>query len=389
MMRYIARQIEPLLARASRGFPAIILTGPRRSGKTFLLRHLFPKADYRLLEDPDVISAVRADPRGFLEDLKLPVILDEIQNAPELFAYVRSMIDAKPSRKGQWFFTGSQEAPLMRHVSESMAGRAAILQLLPFSIVETGRVEPLRGGFPEVWAAPRLASAYFASYLQTYLERDIRAMGLVRDLPTFRRFLGLLATRHGQIVNRSDLAAPLGVSVPTISQWLDILEMTGQILVVPPYFENFGKRLVKSAKVYFMDSGMLCHLLQIHSRGELQQSPFAGPIFEGILASEVAKIQASAGQRRQIYFFRDQQGLEIDFILPGRDGSLTFVETKYTRTPMPAMAKSLQQLRDPGGGRRVRRILVCRSSRTRTPTATVAPGVELATMEEFLASIAR
>lgn len=386
-MRFVHRQIEPLLAAASRGFPAVILTGPRRSGKTCLLRHVFPGADYRLLEDPDVIAAVRMDPRGFLEDLKAPAILDEIQNAPELFPYVRAMIDRRPARKGQWFFTGSQEAPLMRHVTESMAGRAAIMQLLPFSIRETERIDLLRGGFPEVWAAPRLASTYFASYIQTYLERDIRALGLVRDLPTFRRFLSLLATRHGQVVNRSDLAAPLGVSVPTIGQWLDILEMTGQILLVQPYFENFGKRLIKSPKVYFMDSGLLCNLLQIQTQAGLQRSPFAGHVFEGMVASEIAKSQANAGRRRQLYFFRDQQGLEIDFAIPGPEGTLTLAEVKYTRTPTPAMAKPLGQLREPAGGRAFRRVLIYRASGSRALTPTVAPGVELATAEQFLTGL--
>lgn len=386
-MRFVHRSIQKTLLATAAGFPALILTGPRRSGKTFLLRRLFAKADYRLLEDPDVLAAVQADPRGFLEDLKPPVILDEIQNAPQLFPYVRSMIDAHPSRKGQWLFTGSQEAPLMRHVTESMAGRAAILQLLPFSFPEIGRIDLLRGGFPEVWAAPRLAEQYFASYIQTYLERDIRAQGLVHDLPTFRRFLSLLATRHGQILNRSDLAAPLGVSIPTIGNWIDILEMTGQIILLQPYFENFGKRLIKSPKVYFMDSGLLCNLLQIRTQAALNQSPFAGPIFEGMLAAEFAKHQASKGQRRQLYFFRDQQGLEIDFVLPGGDGGLTLIEAKYSRTPTPAMARPLLQLGDAIANRNMRRVLVYRASRSRTHTATLAPGVELATAEEYLARL--
>jgi hypothetical protein len=185
---------------------------------------------------------------------------------PELFAYIRTLIDEHPSRMGQWFFTGSQEAPLMQGVSESMAGRAAILHLLPLSAAETDRVGLLLGGFPEVIARPRTRALWFSSYIQTYLERDVRAIVNVRDLATFRRFLALLASRHGQVLNRSDLASPLGVSVPTVSDWLHVLEITGQIMLVPPYFENFGKRLIKSPKIYLMDSGVK-HLAIVDAQG--------------------------------------------------------------------------------------------------------------------------
>ncbi len=225
-----------LLLEASRHYPAVVLTGPRRAGKTTLLRNLFPKAQYVLLEDPDIQVRVRNDPRAFLEDLQPPVIFDEIQNIPELLDYVRTLIDTHPRRMGQWLFTGSQEAPLMRGITESMAGRAAILQLLPFSLEETPKVNLLYGSFPEVLARPKSRGLWFASYLQTYLERDVRALTNVRDLITFRRFLALLASRHGQMLNKTDLAAPLGVSVPTIGDWLHILEATGQIILVPPYF---------------------------------------------------------------------------------------------------------------------------------------------------------
>ena len=217
-MRFIDRQLAPVLLAASRHFPAVVVTGPRRAGKTTLLRKLFPKARYVLLEDPDIQARVRSDPRAFLEELQPPVVFDEIQNAPELLAYVRTLIDTKPRRVGQWLFTGSQEAPLMRGITESMAGRAAILQLLPLSLAETAKVDLLHGGFPEVLARPQARSLWFASYLQTYLERDVRAITNVRDLVTFRRFLSLLASRHGHVLNKTDLAAPLGVSVPTIGE---------------------------------------------------------------------------------------------------------------------------------------------------------------------------
>src|SRR5437763_13576402 len=209
-MRYIPRNLGNVVRQAARHFPALVVTGPRRAGKTTLLRQLFPKAQYVLLEDPDIQGRIRSDPRTVLEELRPPVAFDEIQNAPELLSYVRTLVDAAPRRMGQWLFTGSQEAPLMQGITESMAGRAAILQLLPFSLAETPKVSLLLGGFPEVALRPRGRDLWFASYLQTYIERDIRTITNLRDLPTFRRFLSLLASRHGQMLNRSDLAAPLG-----------------------------------------------------------------------------------------------------------------------------------------------------------------------------------
>src|SRR6202158_5551204 len=231
-MHYIPRHLAAVLRNASRHFPAVVVTGPRRAGKTTLLRKVFPQARYVLLEDPDIQARVRSDPRAFLEELQPPVVFDEIQNAPELLDYVRTLIDTKPRRMGQWLFTGSQEAPLMCGITESMAGRAAILQLLPFSLAETAKVDLLHGGFPEVLARPQARSLWFASYLHTSLERDVRAITNVRDLVTFRRFLSLQASRHGQVLNKTDLAAPLGVSVPTIGEWLRVLEVNGQVMVL-------------------------------------------------------------------------------------------------------------------------------------------------------------
>lgn len=388
-MRYISRDLEVQVRKAMRSFPAVVLTGPRRTGKTWLLRHLFPKASYFLLEDPDIVARLRIDPQGFLDAVRTPAILDEVQHVPEVFAFVRSRIDRQPRRSGQWLLTGSQEAPLMRGVSESMAGRAAVLQLLPLSSHETPRVNLLHGGYPEAVARPSGARLWFSSYVQTYLERDVRAVTAVRDLATFRRFLALLASRHGQVLNKTDLAAPLGVSVPTITQWLAVLETTAQVLIVPPFYENLGKRLIKSPKVYVADSGLACHLLGIATAGELGRSPFLGALFEGFIASEIAKAQVNSGHRRELYHFRDEQGLEVDFLVPGRGGSVTLVECKAARTVMPHQAVPMQRLaaamkkRRPKGTA-VSKLLVHQAPRSGVRTSAVAPGVRALPWREFL-----
>ena len=383
-MRYVARRIEPTLLAAARRFPAVILTGPRRSGKTTLLRRAFPNASYHLLEDPDLVGRVRADPRGFLEAARPPAILDEIQHAPELLSYVRTLVDAHPRQKGRWILTGSQEAPLMRGVTESLAGRAAVLQLLPLSTDETSRVSLLRGGFPEVVARPAGARLWFASYVQTYLERDVRAVSAIRDLATFRRFLGLIATRTGQILNKTDLAAPLGVSVPTITEWLSILEITGQIALVPPYFESFGKRIVKSPKLFLLDSGLASFFLGIETEQELVRSAFLGPLFEGFVASEIVKRQLNAGRRREIYYFRDQQGLEVDFLVPIRGGRLLMLEAKASRTVRPDMADNLLRLSAAGRGRKLERAVVYRGTQAGSATTALRPGVRALPLSALL-----
>ena len=232
-MRYVHRSLTGELLKAARAFGALIVTGPRRAGKTTLLRHAFPQASYHPLQDPDAVARFRADPQGFLDDVRLPAILDEIQNVPEILPFIRARIDRNPSATGTWLLTGSQEAPLMKGVTESMAGRAAILQLLPFSAAETPKVSVLRGGFPEAVGRPSSAGLWFRSYVQTYLERDVRAVTAIRDLATFRRFLALVASRTGQMLNKTDLAAPLGVSVPTVTP-IKALPVRGAGRSAPP-----------------------------------------------------------------------------------------------------------------------------------------------------------
>ena len=388
-MHYIHRKLADVLWQATRHFPAVVVTGPRRAGKTTLLRKLFPNARYVLLEDPDIRARVRTDPRAFLDELRPPVVFDEIQNTPELLDYVRTRVDLRPRRMGQWLFTGSQEAPLMRGITESMAGRAAILQLLPFSLAETGKVNLLHGGFPEVLARPKYRNLWFASYLQTYLERDVRAITNVRDLVTFRRFLALVASRHGQVLNKTDLAAPLGVSVPTIGEWLQVLEATGQIILVPPYFENFGKRLIKSPKVYWGDSGLACYLLGLTSAAELERSPFLGALFEGFVAAEILKSQGNRGMRKELYYFRDQQGLEVDFLVPRPNAGLWLVEAKATQTVRPAMASPLLSLRRSLAKRSARLVVVHRKPRSELATAALTPGVEALDVERFVTELNR
>ena len=383
-MIFIPRLAATQVRKAAQNFPAVILTGPRQCGKTTLLKRVYPQANYILLEDPDVIARVNSDPRGFLDELKTPVILDEIQNTPALLGYIRTRIDTAPERKGQWLLTGSQEAPLMQGVSESMAGRVAVLQLFPLSTLESEKVNVLHGGYPDIVKRPAIADLWFRSYIQTYLERDVRAITAIKDLSTFRRFMALLASRHGSILNKTDLAAPLGVSVPTISSWLNVLEMTGQIIVVPPFYENFGKRLIKSAKLYFTDSGLVCHLLGIDTVTTLRKSPFYGILFEGFVAAEIIKHQVNGGKRKELYYFRDQQGLEVDFVIPQGAGALLLAEVKTTKTPKPSMARPLQRLAQAITAYRTRSMLVHGDSTETTAGSVIAPGVSTVTLASLL-----
>lgn len=368
----ILRQLRNEVLSAAKAFPAVVVAGPRRVGKTSLLREAFPAARWVLLEDPDVLARAAADPRGFLDQLHGQVLLDEIQNAPALLPYVRTRIDQDPE-PGRWLITGSQEFALMRGVTESMAGRAAILRLLPFGVEEHPAVTPLRGGFPEVVLnAPDQAALWFDSYVQTWLERDLRALVNVSSLSLFRRFLTVLASRTGQFLNKTDIAAPLGVSVPTITSWLDALETAGVLIPVPPWFANFGKRLLKSPRVYLCDSGLTCHLLGLMDEAALERSSFLGPTFEGFVATELVKHRAFAGRRPGLHWFRDQSGLEVDFVLEGPGLAPILVEVGASHTPRPEDARGILSLRKAAPDREAEDYVVYRGAHGMAP---LVPGV--------------
>jgi hypothetical protein len=304
-MEYLPRGLEPVLQRAAREFPAVVLTGARQTGKTTLLKHLFgERYRYVSLETPDVLAAVRADPRGFLQLYAPPLILDEVQNAPELLPYIKEDIDSHRERKGQYILSGSQNLLMLQRVSETLAGRCAILQLMPFSSAEregepqTGFIwerepsaEPaafsiaqwwqwfLRGSYPEIALdEQRDFTLWYASYVQTYLGRDVRTLRQVGDLLSYQNFLRVLAARSGQLLNLSDISRDLGISVNTAKAWLSVLEATHQVIVLRPYHENVGKRLVKTPKVYFVDTGLLCYLVGLRSVEHAIASPMAVPL---------------------------------------------------------------------------------------------------------------
>lgn len=368
--RYIHRAMESKLRQAAHEFPAIVLTGPRQSGKTTLLKHLFGKSsNYVSLELPDVQASALSDPRGFLAMYPPPVIFDEIQNAPGLLPYVKEMIDERRSEHGLFFLTGSQNLLMHERVTESLAGRAAILRLLPLSRREIDgyphnplyweilslkarrrrKAESgdwwkmfLRGNFPELWVDPaRDTSLWHSSYIQTYLERDVRGLRQIGDLSQFQSFLRTLAARSGQLLNLSDISRDLGIAVNTAKQWLSVLEATFQIIVLRPWHANLGKRLVKSPKVYFTDTGTLCYLVGLKNPEHAAAGPLGGAIFETAVLMEIYKTILNRGDEPHLYFWRTSSGEEVDIVVE-QEGQLVPIEVKLSSTPRPTMARNLE-----------------------------------------------
>lgn len=333
------RFLSPTLLRLAAGFPIVAVTGPRQSGKTTLVRRVFPDKAYVSLEDPAERAFAAEDPRGFLARFSGGAIFDEAQRWPDLFSYLQGMVDAERS-PGRFVLTGSQQFGLLSGVTQSLAGRVGLTRLLPLALGELPMAHVgalgldglmLRGLYPALHAQPVLPEDWFASYVATYVERDVRQVLNVQDLPTFQRFLRLCAARSGQLLNLSALAGETGISHSTARAWLSVLEASDLVFLLPPYHRNFGKRLVKSPKLYLVDVGLACWLLGIRSVEVLNLHPLRGALFETWVVSEFLKARLNAGQPADIYFWRDNNGLEADLVFE-MEGRLQPVEIKSGRT---------------------------------------------------------
>ncbi len=357
--RMIERDITPELRQCAREYPVVTLLGPRQSGKTTLARHVFADKPWVSLEDPDVRLAAEADPRGFLAQYPDGVILDEVQRLPALLSYLQGMVD-QDARPGRFVLTGSHQPQLHEAISQSLAGRTAVLTLWPLSVPELRHCQPVwdpfelmvRGGYPRVHADGLEPRRFFNSYLQTYVERDVRSLLQVRDLSAFQRFLVLLAGRVGQVVNLTALGNDVGVSGTTLRQWLSVLKASYLVFELQPWFENVGKRVVKSPKLYFADVGLAAFLLGIHTAEQARRDPLRGPLYENLVIADVLKRLANRGQRPTLYFYRDSHGNEVDLLIPhGR--ALIPVEIKSAATFAPDFLKGLTQFRKALGEERV------------------------------------
>ncbi|MBI2932402.1 MAG: ATP-binding protein [Planctomycetes bacterium] len=355
----IERTLAAKLKKAAKEFPAISLTGPRQSGKTTLVRTLFKDHVYASLEAPDQRSFALEDPRGFLAQFDGPVILDEVQRAPDLFSYIQIQIDEDRDRTGRFVLTGSQNFLLLEKISQTLAGRCAVMHLLPFSLAELMGREPLdleslgrsvpkdpkasprnlletlhTGFYPRIHDKQLRARDWLDGYYQTYLERDVRNVLNVGDVEAFGRFVRLCAGRCGQLVNLSGLASDCGVTHTTAKRWLSVLEASFVVLLLRPHHRNFGKRLIKSPKLYFVDTGLLCYLLQIHAPEELLHRAERGAVFENFVVSELYKNYLHRGERPRLHFWRDVAGHEID-VIDDRGTELAAVEAKSAQTVAP------------------------------------------------------
>ena len=349
----IERDLAPRVRAAARNFPAVTLTGPRQSGKSTLCRALFPELPHANLESPDVRSFAADDPRGFLARFPEGAILDEVQRAPELPSYLQGIIDADP-RPGRWILTGSQNLALLRSVSQSLAGRTAVLHLLPLARSEILRFgQPpdtleatlLSGGYPRIFDQRLDPGDWLGAYAATYLERDVRTITNIGDLSTFQRFVELCAGRTGQLLNYSSLAADAGVSQPTAKAWLGVLEASFIVFRLPAFHANLRKRLVKMPKLHFHDTGLACWLMGVRTPDQLRNHPLRGALFETWAVSEIVKHRRNRGETAGLSFYRDRHGNEIDLIVEGAE-RLTLVEAKAARTASSSLFTGLRRVRD-------------------------------------------
>ncbi len=333
----LARHAHHTLEALASGFPVLAITGPRQSGKTTLARSTFPHLPYVNLEDPDTRELALADPRRFFARLVDGAVLDEVQRAPALMSYLLGIADSAP-HMGRWVLTGSQQFGLMDGIGQSLAGRVGMLTLLPLCHAELPRAATLeqrlwRGGYPALHAEHRnpQPAHWFAGYLVTYIERDVRQLLNVSNLLTFQRFVSMCAARSGQLLNLNSLASDCGISQPTARQWLTVLQASHLVALLPPYHRNFGKRLVKTPKLYFLDSGLLCHLLRITSPDDLLHHAQRGAVFETWVVAETLKHRFNRALAADLYFWRDNHGLEVDLVVE-QAGSLQPVECKSGAT---------------------------------------------------------
>lgn len=371
---WIERAIEPHLRHSAKTRPVIVLTGARQTGKTSTFLRLFPKYSFVSLDLPTEAEQAEKDPRSFLARHPPPVIIDEVQYAPGLFRHLKAEVDAHRTRNGQFLLTGSQKFTLMKNVSESLAGRADIVELetlsfaeiraaLPQTTVETAIV---RGGFPELYANPDIdLVAFYNSYLVTYLERDVRSLTNVGSLRDFERFVRACALRSANLLNKADLARDVGISPSTANHWLSMLEASGQIVLLEPWFSNRTKSIVKSPKLYFADTGLLCALLNIRSEEALRQSPAVGAIWETFVFAQLRARERNAGRRGSLFFWRDRTR-EVDFVVDV-GGRLELLEAKWTELPDLGDTTNIDFVRNVVGKSKVTRGAVIARTPNRFP----------------------